>query len=81
MAQQARSNAHSVTLLANPGTPSQRALRVVPADRTDLRDRAVMMARQKDRTSPLGWLDHDTHKVVKITIHQPKPSKRLLKKG
>lgn len=83
MGNNARSNGGGVTplvtLLLDPDTTSQTALRVTLAERTDLRDRAVLMARDTyGKTASLGWLDHQTQKVTKIVKHQPKP---LVRRG
>lgn len=51
--------ARTVSLLAYPGTPQQRALRTLDGERDDLRRRALFVARNsRYADAPLAWLSH-----------------------
>ena len=59
--------ASRVTLLLNPGTAAQRALRVCDGSRVDQRSRALQEAYNKHgEGARLGWLSQATNKVTLI---------------
>lgn len=55
-----------LSLVRNPGTPEQRAVRTVNADRIDQRQHAIDDAHATYPGQPLGWLSHDTNTIKEI---------------